>query len=153
MTNMNGYLPTENGVEPLEQKLIAQFEAAQAAGSDEPVQVVVVGIMDVASVRHRAKPSANPPILSVKLSALEVVEGRSESTVRLVLAQLKSARHGEKSLDGMDEALMELIEAEHRSNTTGDSTASRDPQSGKLAKPDRPLFSEGPTDEQEPPTP
>lgn len=106
--NLSGYLPAKNGLEDLAPALLERFESAYADGDDSPVQVVVVGVLNVESVKHRRNPADRPPVVEVRFSSLEPAKGTHADALRLVLVQLAAARNGETTLDGIDEALAEM---------------------------------------------
>jgi hypothetical protein len=109
---LSGYLPDKdhNGVDHLADDLVARFEAAYADGDRNPVQVVVVAVLDVETVKHNRDPEAKPPTAGLKVAAIEAATGRHADQLRWVLAALTSRRNGQPALDGFDEVVTAMLE-------------------------------------------
>ena len=123
--SLSGYLPgaRHNGLERMASALANAFEAAHAAGDEtgETTRVVVVGILDVASITLPADP-AQPRAVGVKFIQIEALSDADlAQPARLLLTKAREARTGstDQAIDGMDSAIVE--------SSAGTSTASAQP--------------------------
>lgn len=103
---LSGYLPDDNGLDPLRPTLIDAFETEYAEGHNDPPQVVVVGVLDATAVKHKL---GAEPVLELKFSAIEAATGARADQLRFVLAGLRSKRTGAESLSGVDDAIARML--------------------------------------------
>lgn len=107
---LSGYLPAKNGLERMATSLADAFEAAHHAGDQtgESTRVVVVGILDVASIKLPADADAHRAVAVRFVSVEALTDADLSKTARLLLKQAQEARSGsgDQAIDGMDEAIV-----------------------------------------------
>ena len=106
MSMLSGWLPDDNGLDPLRASLIDAFETEYSEGHNDPPQVVVVGVLDAVSVKHKL---GAEPTVELKFSTIEAATGARADQLRFVLAGLKSARTNAESLTGVDDAIARML--------------------------------------------
>lgn len=109
---LSGWLPDKdhNGVAHHADDLVERFEVAYAAGDLNPVQIVVVAVLDVETVKHNRDPEHKPPTATLKVAAIEAATGRRAEQLRWVLAALTGQRNDQPPLDGFDEVVTAMLE-------------------------------------------
>jgi hypothetical protein len=108
---LSGYLPAEelDGLSRLTPELIERFEAAYSEGGGD-IEVVIVGVLVVETVKHNRHPEEKPPTPLLKFQCLEAGTGKRADQLRWVIGALKSDRNGQPPLDGFDEAIAAMLE-------------------------------------------
>lgn len=107
---LSGYLPAKNGLERMAGQLADAFEDAHHAGDQtgESTRVVVVGVLDVASIKLPAEPDA-PRAVAVRFVSVEALTDKDiAQTARVLLKQAQEARAGssDQALEGIDNAIV-----------------------------------------------
>lgn len=109
---LSGYLPGDegsDGISRLGPELVERFEAAYSEGGGD-IEVVVIGVLVVETVKHNRHPDDKPPVPLLKFTAIEAGLGRKADQLRWVLSALQADRNDQPVLDGWDEAMVAMVE-------------------------------------------